>query len=50
VGEKIVVNAPESFAAQLNAAAFKRGIVLSLLQVSLPTLEESFFEITGDEK
>jgi ABC-2 type transport system ATP-binding protein len=50
VGEKVVVNAPESFAAQLNAAAFKRGIVLSLLQVSLPTLEESFFEITGDEK
>jgi ABC-2 type transport system ATP-binding protein len=49
-GERVVIAAPESFAAELNKRAFEGGIVLSLLQVSLPTLEESFFEITGDER
>ena len=49
-GERVSIAAPESFAAELNKKAFERGIVLSLLQFSLPTLEESFFEITGDEK
>ena len=46
----LVISAPENFAPELNKRAFERGITLSLLQVTLPTLEESFFEITGGEK
>ena len=46
----LFIAAPESFAPELNKRAFERGITLSLLQITLPTLEESFFEITGGEK
>ena len=49
-GDRLIISAPESYAAQLNKRAFERGIVLSLIQVDLPTLEESFFEMTGDER
>ena len=42
--------AQESFAAQLNKAAFDSGIILTQLQITRPTLEESFFEITGGER
>ena len=48
--QMLVISAPESFAPEINKRAFERGITLSLLQVTLPTLEESFFEITGGEK
>ena len=48
--EQLVVTAPESFAGELNQRAFASGITLTLLQVTRPTLEESFFEITGGEK
>ena len=48
--EQLVVTAPESFAGELNKRAFASGITLTLLQVTRPTLEESFFEITGGEK
>lgn len=50
IGDQLVIMAPESFAGELNKAAFEKGIVLTLLQVTRPTLEESFFEITGGEK
>ena len=46
----VTLFAPESFAGELNKSAFARGITLTLLQVTRPTLEESFFEITGGEK
>lgn len=48
--EQLVITAPESFAGELNKRAFSSGITLTLLQVTRPTLEESFFEITGGEK
>ena len=48
--EQLVITAPESFAGELNQRAFASGITLTLLQVTRPTLEESFFEITGGEK
>ena len=48
--EQLVISAPESFAGELNKRAFASGITLTLLQVTRPTLEESFFEITGGEK
>ena len=48
--EQLVITAPESFAGELNKRAFASGITLTLLQVTRPTLEESFFEITGGEK
>jgi len=49
-GDRLIISAPENFAAELNRLAFERGVVLGLIQVDLPTLEESFFEMTGDEK
>ena len=48
--EQLVITAPESFAGELNKRAFSSGMTLTLLQVTRPTLEESFFEITGGEK
>ncbi len=49
-GDHLVIMAPENFAGELNKAAFAKGVVLTLLQITRPTLEESFFEITGGEK
>lgn len=48
--DELVITAPERFAGDLNKSAFAKGIVLTQLQVTRPTLEESFFEITGGEK
>ena len=50
IDNQLVIMAPESFAAQLNKAAFDSGIILTQLQITRPTLEESFFEITGGER
>ena len=49
-GDQLLITAPESFAGTLNKGAFERGVVLTMLHISRPTLEESFFEITGGEK
>ncbi|NDA80805.1 MAG: ATP-binding cassette domain-containing protein [Actinobacteria bacterium] len=49
INDQLVIVAPESFAGELNKSAFDRGIVLTQLQITRPTLEESFFEITGGE-
>lgn len=38
---------PREWAGNLNEMAFKSGIVLSLLSPELPSLEETFFEMTG---
>lgn len=50
IDNQLVILAPESFAGELNKAAFDSGIILTQLQITRPTLEESFFEITGGEK
>jgi ABC-2 type transport system ATP-binding protein len=50
VTDHLVILAPESFAGELNKSAFAQGIVLTQLQISRPTLEESFFEITGGQE
>ena len=49
-GDQLLITAPESFAGTLNKSAFERGVVLTMLHIARPTLEESFFEITGGEK
>lgn len=41
--------APTQWAPTLNRAAFDSGITLSELQTQLPTLEETFFDMTEDE-
>ena len=41
------IEGPHEWAATLNRAAFDAGIVLSLLNPTLPNLEETFFEMTG---
>lgn len=38
---------PREWAATLNQLAFESGIVLAQLSPVLPTLEETFFEMTG---
>jgi ABC-2 type transport system ATP-binding protein len=38
---------PREWASSLNQLAFESGIVLSQLSPVLPTLEETFFEMTG---
>ena len=43
----VYLDAPEIFAAELNKIAFENGILLAQLTPVLPTLEKTFFEITG---
>ena len=40
------IKAPTQWAATLNRAAFESGITLAELQTQLPTLEETFFDMT----
>jgi len=40
--------APTHWAPTLNRAAFDSGITLAELQTQLPTLEETFFDMTED--
>jgi ABC-2 type transport system ATP-binding protein len=41
---------PTDWAPTLNKLAFDAGIVLAQLAPILPTLEETFFEMTGDSQ
>ena len=43
----VYLDAPETFAAELNKIAFENGILLAQLTPVLPALEKTFFEITG---
>ena len=43
------VAAPETFSAEINRLAFNAGITLQSLTPVLPTLEETFFDMTGDQ-
>jgi ABC-2 type transport system ATP-binding protein len=44
------IEGPADWAADLNKAAFAAGITLSQLSPMLPSLEETFFEMTGDSE
>ena len=44
------ISASSEASAEINRAAFDVGITLSSISVVLPTLEETFFEMTGDNK
>ena len=48
--DHVRVDADESFAVRLNKIAFEGGIVLSQLTPVRPSLEETFFELTEEEK
>jgi ABC-2 type transport system ATP-binding protein len=44
------IDAAQEASATINRLAFESGITLASISVVLPTLEETFFEMTGDEK
>ena len=44
------ISAPKEVSAEINRMAFDAGITLSSISVVLPTLEETFFEMTGENK
>lgn len=44
------IEGPAEWAAELNKSAFAAGITLSQLSPMLPSLEETFFEMTGDSE
>ena len=48
--DHVRVDADESFAVILNKIAFESGVVLAQLTPVRASLEETFFELTGDEK
>jgi len=48
VNESVHIVADATFATSFNRAAFEAGIILSSLVTALPTLEETFFELTSD--
>ena len=50
VGASLHIDAPKESSAEINRMAFDTGITLSSISVDLPTLEETFFEMTGDNK
>lgn len=48
-GEAVQVSGASDYAAQLNKSAFKAGILLETLTTTRPSLEDTFFEMTGGE-
>ena len=44
------IEGPAEWAGVLNKLAFDAGILLTQLSPQLPNLEETFFEMTGDQK
>ncbi len=50
VEKSLHISAPKEVSAEINRMAFDAGITLSSISVVLPTLEETFFEMTGDNK
>jgi ABC-2 type transport system ATP-binding protein len=44
------IEGPAEWAGTLNKLAFESGILLTQLSPQLPNLEETFFEMTGDQK
>jgi ABC-2 type transport system ATP-binding protein len=50
VNESLHIDAAKEASAAINRMAFETGITLASISVVLPTLEETFFEMTGDNK
>jgi ABC-2 type transport system ATP-binding protein len=44
------IEGPAEWAGTLNKLAFNSGILITQLSPQLPNLEETFFELTGDQK
>jgi ABC-2 type transport system ATP-binding protein len=49
-GDHVRISAAESAATSINKLAFESGIVLAQLTPVRPSLEETFFELTGGEE
>ncbi|MEJ6573888.1 MAG: ABC transporter ATP-binding protein [Actinomycetes bacterium] len=50
VDGSLQIDAAKEASATINRMAFEAGITLASISVVLPTLEETFFEMTGDNK
>ena len=50
VDGSLQIDAAQEASAAINRLAFESGITLASISVVLPTLEETFFEMTGDNK
>ena len=50
VNGSIHIDAAKEVSPAINRMAFELGITLASISVILPTLEETFFEMTGDSK
>jgi ABC-2 type transport system ATP-binding protein len=50
VDGSLQIDAAQGASAAINRLAFESGITLASISVVLPTLEETFFEMTGDNK
>jgi ABC-2 type transport system ATP-binding protein len=48
-GDELLVIAPPEYGAELNRQSFSRGITLTEISPIRPSLEETFFEMTGTE-
>ena len=44
------IEGPAEWAGVLNKLAFESGILITQLSPQMPNLEETFFELTGDQK
>jgi len=49
-GESLAISAPPEWSPIFNRLAFEAGITLSAITAVRPTLEETFFELTGDNE
>jgi ABC-2 type transport system ATP-binding protein len=50
VDGSLQIDAAQEASATINRLAFESGITLASISVVLPTLEETIFEMTGDNK
>ena len=50
VNASLQIDAGQEASAAINRMAFEAGITLASISVVLPTLEETFFEMTGENK
>ena len=48
-GDELLVTAPPEYGSELNRHSFSRGITLTEISPIRPSLEETFFEMTGTE-
>jgi ABC-2 type transport system ATP-binding protein len=48
-GDELLVTAPPEYGSELNRHSFSRGVTLTEISPIRPSLEETFFEMTGTE-